>query len=112
MVVSNKLLIESVTPAVRKALVRERVRAMRGQFDGALHAIDRAGQLVGVDRPRDLVALWLLKAELLHLNRRDEDALQFYRDHVLPFKELLDTEEQFVLEQNLADLEFSALSRD
>jgi hypothetical protein len=112
MVAGNKLLLESVSAAVRKKLVRERVLAMRGQAEKAICALDQAAQLMGVDRPRDAVALWMLRAELLHLNRQDQEALQQFRDRIVPLKQRLDTEEQFVVEQNLADLEFSAWSHD
>lgn len=110
MVAGNKLFLESVSPAVRIVLVRERVRAMQGQFDEALHALEQAVQLVGDERIRDVVALATLRAELLHLNRQDREALIWYRERVLPQKDQLDTEEQFVVEQNLADLEFSTWS--
>jgi hypothetical protein len=112
MVTSQKLLLESTSAAVRKTLVRERVRAMRGQVEEALRALDQAAQLVGVDRPRDAVALWMLQAELLHLNREDQKALHLFKDSVVPLKDCLDIEEQFVVEQNLADLEFSSWSPD
>jgi hypothetical protein len=112
MVVGKKLLIESLNGAVRKTLVRERIRAMRGDVDDAVRILDHAAELVGAERPRERVALGMLRAELLHLNRQDREALQLYRDRVLPLKERLDAEEQFVLDQNLADLEMAVWSRE
>jgi hypothetical protein len=112
MVAVNQLLIEAVTPAVRKALVRERARAMRGRADEAIRALERDIELVGPARVRDVVALGILRAELLHLDRRDADALRWYRERVLPLKGQLGAEEQFVVEQNLADLEMHVWSPD
>lgn len=112
MVAGQKLLLESTSAAVRKTLVRERVRAMRGQVEDALRALEQAAQLVGVDHPRDAIVLRMLQAELLHLNREDQNALRLFKDHVVPLKNLLDIEEQFVVDQNLADLEFSSWSPD
>jgi hypothetical protein len=108
----SKYLLESIQPAVRKVLLRERIRAMRGHVADALAELARTIEIVGASSGREMVALASLRAELLHLNRQHDDALATFQQFVLPRKAELSTEEQFVVEQNLADLQFSLWSRD
>lgn len=112
MTAGSRLLLESVSPAVRKVLVRERIRAMQGDLDEALRGLDRAIEIAGDERVRDVVSLATVKAELLHLNRQDAEALRWYRERVLPLKARLEAEEQLVVDQNLADLELVTWSPD
>jgi hypothetical protein len=110
MVGRNTFLIETVAPAVRKVLVRERIRAMRGGFDEAIRRLDEMVSTVAEDSVHDVVSLAMLKAELLYLDRQYGTALAYFQQRVLPLKPRLETSEQFVVEQNLADLGFSTWS--
>jgi hypothetical protein len=110
MVSRHTLLVESVAPAVRKVLVRERIRAMRGGLDDALRRLDETVRTVAKDCVREVVSLAMLKAELLYLDRQYGTALAYFQERVLPLKPSLETSEQFAVEQNLADLEFSTWS--
>ena len=65
MVTSQKLLLELTSATVRKTLVRERVRAMRGQVEDALRALDQAAQLVGVDSRQRVVEHVVATCEIL-----------------------------------------------
>jgi hypothetical protein len=109
---SSRFLLERVSPAVRKLLVKERVRAMEGRVEAALQALDDAVRLVGKDRDRDAVALGCLWAELLHLDLRHDDALAVMNQVVVPHLPSLAAEERFGVEQNLSDLQFYSPSAD
>ena len=102
---SSQFLLERVSPAVRKLLVRERVLAMEGHVDVALQSLDDAIRLVANDRPRDAVALGLLRAELLHLDLLHDDALVVMKDVVTGHRPSLTAEEWFAVEENLSDLQ-------
>src|SRR5262249_32610640 len=58
----------------------------------------------------DVVALGLLKAELLHLNRDENDALEVINAVVLPRMGKLTESVQFVVEGNFASMQFASLS--
>jgi hypothetical protein len=102
----GQFLLERVSPAVRRLLVKDRVRAMEGQIEVALQSLHEAVRLVANERPRDAVALGLLWAELLHLDLRHDDALAVMKKVVTPHLPSLTAEERFGVEQNLSDLQF------
>ena len=67
------LLVERTEPTIRKSLVALRRGAMRGALKEVLRDLDLAiGRQEGLKRPRETVALGLLKAELLHLDCEEE----------------------------------------
>jgi hypothetical protein len=102
----GQFLLDRVSPAVRSLLVKERVHAMEGQVEAALQSLEDAIGLVGSDRPRDTVALGMLRAELLHLELRHDDAMAAMKKVVIPHLPSLTAEERFGMEQNLSDLQF------
>src|SRR4051794_311129 len=105
----GQFLLELTSPAVRSLLIRERVLAMEGRAEAAHQSLDDAIQLVSDDRPRDAVALGLLKAELLHLDFLHEDALAFIVNVVGPHLSSLTAEERFGVEYNLTDVQLYTL---
>jgi hypothetical protein len=92
--------------------VKERVLAMEGAVDAALQRLDDAIRLVGNDRPRDVVALGMLRAELLHLELLHDDALAVMIKVVTPHLPALTAEERFGVEQNLSDLQLHSTAPD
>ncbi len=109
---TGQLFLERVSPAVRKVLVRERVRAMRGEMGHALQSLTEAIRLVGRDRPTDVVALGLLRAELQHLDLLHDEAIADISTIVNPNLASLTVHERFGVEQNLSDLQFYSMSTD
>lgn len=105
---TGHFLLERVSPAVRKLLMKERILAMGGQIAAVLQSLAAASALVTEDRPRDRVALGLLHAELLHLDERHGDALGIMQREVMPLSPALSADERFGLEQNLIDLQFAS----
>ncbi len=103
------LILASTRPAVRKSLVRERVRAMRGQLAEALAALSQATELLTDDQYRDAVAIGTLRAELLQLDQQHQEALACFESNVMPRKKRLTREEQFIVDRNLSDLQFKLL---
>lgn len=108
----SQFLLERVSPAVRRLLVKERIRAMEGRVEEALQSLNDAIRLVTTARPRDVVALGLLQAELLHLDFLYDDALTVMEKTVTPHLASLTAEERFGVEQNRSDLQFSSLRPD
>jgi hypothetical protein len=109
---AHKPLIESASPPVRQTLVRERIGALRGQLAQSNVNIDAAVGHVGRERVADVVCLETLRAELLFLDGREAEALARFRERILPLSPQLTYQDQFVVEQNLAELEFSVFSPD
>ncbi len=103
MIKPNLQVLERLTPAVRTSLVRERIRAMRGHLEESLLNLER----LCTQTQRDVVAVALLKAELLHLNREDSRAVEVLRESVTPHLETLDAIEQLVVDDNLADAQLA-----
>lgn len=101
--IQGRFLLERASPAVRKLLVKERVRAMEGRLAEALQALEQATSLIK-DRPRDLVALGLLRAELLRLDFMEDESLVVMQDAVEPYLTALTAEERLGIEQNLSEL--------
>src|SRR5262249_10521022 len=98
-------LMEGVSPEVRRLLVRERIRAMAGHLEETRRVLWTAVAQTPVDRPRDLVALGQLYAELLHLDRRDGEALEEFDKVVMPNLSKLAEEERVGILQNRSDLQ-------
>jgi hypothetical protein len=103
---TGQFLLERVSPAVRMLLVKEKIRAMEGYVDEALRTLEDAVKLVENDRPRDIVALGMLMADLMRLELRSEDALATMKRIVTPHLSSLTPEERFGVEQNLSDVLF------
>lgn len=102
----SQCFLDRVSPAVRKFLIKERIRAMEGRVEEALKALDDAVQLVTTGRPHDVVAVGLLWAELLHLDFRYDDALAVMEKVVVPHLASLTPEERLGVERNRSGLEF------
>jgi hypothetical protein len=102
----SHFLLERISPAVRKLLVKERIKAMKGGIAASVDALADAVRLVDTDRPRDVVALGLLHAELLHLDVLDDGALAVMEEVVTPHLASLTAVERFSVEQNRSDLQF------
>jgi hypothetical protein len=107
-VVPGQFLLERVSAGVRRILVRERIRAMRGQLATAFQVLNDALRLVPDNRPRDIVALGLLQAELLSLDLSKKEALAHFEKVVLPHLRCLTAQERFAVEQNHSDLQLAA----
>src|SRR5579883_490516 len=100
-------LLDSVSPEVRKLLVRERTFAMRGKIASAIDVLDRAIN-DRADRPDlDTVALGLLKAELCHLSQDEEAALAVLTSLATQKNQLPETV-QFAIEGNLAAVQMAS----
>lgn len=109
--VDSQPLLAVVSPAVRKLLVRERVRAMRGDLDAALMTLAAAWSGAG-GKPHDCVAIGMLRAELHHLNLRDAEALAVFDAEVVPHRDALAPEHHFTVDQNRNDLLFGSWPPD
>lgn len=101
---TDTLLVAAASPGVRKLLIRARAAAMRGRLAEALVGIDRELAGLPAGPGADGVALGLLKAELLHLDRDDEAAIQALDALARPRASGLPDTVQFVLEGNAADV--------
>jgi hypothetical protein len=102
------LLLDRVSPAVRLALVRARILAMRGRMTDAVVALEGA---TGADAT-DIIARGLLRAELAYLNQDGPSATNLIRSEVLPVFDALDPVAQFVVEENLVDAQMSGSTID
>src|SRR4051794_9070626 len=94
----DTVILDMVSPGVRKLLVGERVRAMRGRLADAVAALDGALVFHAGGADADVVALGLLKAELLHLNRDEAAALDTLKSVVIPRKDRLPQPVHFTVE--------------
>lgn len=104
--VPGQFLLDRVSHGVRRQLVKSRILAMEGSIEDALQSLNNSIETVGNSRPRDTVVLGLLKAELLHLDLRHEEARAVIEKVVSPHLAELMAEERFGVEQNLSDLQF------
>lgn len=93
-------MIERLSPAVRKLLVTSRCRAMSGDALSAQAELDGAiRSLPASPAPLDGVALQMLKAELLYLDCRYDEALRVFAA-IEPLMPLLQHEDRIVVEDN------------
>lgn len=93
-------MIEKLSPAVRKLLITSRCKAMGGDMPSALSELDSTvSNLPASAAPLDRVALLMLKAELLYLDCRYEEALDVFVA-IEPLLSLLQHEERIVVEDN------------
>jgi len=107
---TEPLFLETVSPVVRKVLVAERLRAMRGKL---VEVIPRLRGLVDetpADKTADVVALGLLWSELLHLDGREEEGLAIFKEVVEPRQGSLPIAGQLVVSDNLSVLQMASLS--
>jgi hypothetical protein len=110
---NDKLLLELITPALRKVLIQERLRAMKGEISDATRELDRLQEITtGADRVSDRIALAMLRAELSYLNFQSFEAIEYFKSNVVPFQSTLSPSCQFVVQQNLATLEFANWSKE
>src|SRR5688572_7799875 len=107
------MLIEQISPLVRRALIGHRDKAMRGELDRADTALrEEIGQQAGLDNNLDVIALAMLRAELLHLDGRDAAALEQFELLIRPRLDRLDFTTRIVVEQNHIDLRIARLGPD
>ena len=99
--------LERASPAVRKLLVSNRIRAMRGEFENALRSLQDYFLILPMNLNRDKVAIGMLRSELLHLNLQNEEATRAFDEFVTPHTSALTQEEKFAVEQNRNDLDFA-----
>jgi hypothetical protein len=104
----NTLLLDIVSPGVRRLQVRERVRAMRGRLAEALETIATAMSARTSGPDADLVALGLFKAELLYLERQESAAVETIETLVQPRATGLPEPIRFVVEGNAAHVRWSS----
>ena len=76
---NEPLFLETVTPTVRRLLISERLDAMRGNISTVLPRFAQYIYQIQPNKTHDIVALGLLKAELLHLDSRPEEGLEVYK---------------------------------
>src|ERR1700722_167198 len=69
-------MINWLVPQTRKLLIRSRCLAMCGEPTQALHQIEGALAVNDPSRLADRIALELIKAEILYLDCRDDEALE------------------------------------
>lgn len=104
-------LIERTSPAVRRLLVKWRTLAMQGGVKDVLASISEAIRVAGNASPRDVVAMGMLYAELLHLELLHRDALEVMERIVSPNLASLTAEERFGVKQNFSDIQFRSFGR-
>jgi len=98
-------MIERLQPATRLALVQARCLAMQGQQDAAIAGLDRAIEAASSETdPCDAVAIAMLKAEILHLDYRDEEALRVFASDIRPRFATLPPDIVLVAERNENDI--------
>lgn len=82
---ADELLLGQVEPKTRLRLVDARRKAFGGHIDLALASL--TGEIDALDNSEklfDLIALSLLKAELLYLNRQERQAIEVFDSIISP----------------------------
>jgi hypothetical protein len=105
-------MLEHLAPTTRSTLIRARVVAILGDLPSACAIIEEALTPSGASGHVALVALWMLKAELLHLNCEDTSALEIFRDRIDPLLPFVPEDVAVVAGFNRSDVSFAAFSPD
>ncbi|MDB5352140.1 MAG: uncharacterized protein JWN86_3387 [Planctomycetota bacterium] len=101
----NTLLLESVTPEVRHALIDLRVMAMRGIIAASLKKLSQTiGDRTAANHIADVVALAMLRSEILHLEERHDEAREQFDQAIRPRLASLGSLSRFAVRQNYVDL--------
>ena len=109
----DPMLLEQIAPLVRRALIRHRAMAMRGELDRADSALrEEIGRQADLGNNLDVIALAMLRAELLHLDERDAAALEQFELLIRPRLDRLDLTTRLAVEQNHIDLRTDRLGPD
>jgi hypothetical protein len=103
-IIEPVLLIERVSPAIRKRLVALRITAMGGKLDSSIRGLKEVIS-VSNDRQYDVVAAANLWAELLHLDGDHKTSMQVMNEYVVPYLDSFSPAIRFGLEQNLSDVQ-------
>jgi hypothetical protein len=107
---TQPLFLETVSPEIRKVLVAERLRAMRGRLREVLPRLQGLVENTPREKTADTVALGLLWSELLHLDGGEDDALLIFRTVVESRQDALPTAGQLVVSDNLSMLQMASMS--
>ncbi|MGE0822586.1 MAG: hypothetical protein AB7G75_07570 [Candidatus Binatia bacterium] len=97
------MLLQRLSPKIRLMMIQARSRAMKGDLPVALNEIDRSAECKENHQESffDLIALVLLKSELLYLDGQEKESVEVFRVHLQPRLKDLPEEFRFVLEDNL-----------
>ncbi len=106
----KQLLLEQIDPRSRIDLVAARRKAMGGQLDAALAQLDDRIRAGNDSRLLDLVALTMLKAELLLLDGRADRSKEVFDHMLVPRLGQLSPELSIVIEHNRNDVELALLT--
>src|SRR4051794_13746982 len=107
------MLLEQINPVVRRALIRHRAMAMRGELGQAGTALrEEIGRQAGLGNNLDVIALAMLRAELLYLDERNAAALEQFELMIRPRLDQLDLTTRLTVEQNHIDLRIDRLGPD
>ncbi|MDR3638811.1 MAG: hypothetical protein P4L84_33700 [Isosphaeraceae bacterium] len=106
-------LLELISAQVRRTLITHREMAMRGDLEKADSALrDEITQHAGLGKDLEVVALAMLRAELLYLDEQDTLAREQFEVLIRPRLNRLDLPIRFAVEQNHIDLRINRFGPD
>lgn len=112
MIATEPTFLETLSPATRKALVSERLAAMRGQLRGVCDRLETLVATTPLNKHSDLAALGLLRSEVLHLDGQDVDGFSVFKEVVEPRLASLPVAVQLVAADNLSCIQMAAWHAD
>ena len=105
---TDKLLLDQVEPTTRLRLVEARRKAFGGHVDLALASLSGTiDVLINSEKILDLVALSLLKSELLYLDRQESQAIDVFDSVTSPNMKRLPQNVRLVVDRNRIEVEMA-----
>lgn len=97
---------ERTSGTIRRDIVELRLLAMKGEVESAICKIDRSIAVLPPDDHSDFISMGMLKAEILRLDLKYEEAADVMECLVLSRVAHMKDEQRFAAESNLSDLSF------